>query len=743
MSENLVRSRDAVRQTGGATKYLLALSVLLMFALAGVFAHLSNRQNTLQDSIREDALWAVYQFDRESRTLSQSLTRYLALSRPALEENKALTLRYDILYSRLSILDNGKYESYFEQSEPVDALRPRARDLVLGMEPVFNELMAGGDVPYKVLATTADRLHELLAVTEELLTFTNASVSAARSDAREEIMRLQKLSAWVVLALGISIALLILNLMRQLRIVRAATDEIEATANKMAAAYRAAEAGNQAKSQFMATIGHEIRTPLNAILGMAELLSMGRLGKEERENVRVITSSGTALLEIINEILDFAKIEHGDEPPETVPFHAPDLVRQAMKVMEGRAREQHDRLELVMSGMAGRGWYLGDPNRLRRVLLNLLSNAVKFTEAGTVRVSLSEIRRSDGAGLLFEVVDTGIGIAAEARPRLFNAFSQVDGTISRRFGGTGLGLAICKRIVESLEGKIGFDSEAGEGSRFWFEVPVSAIAAPAPAQSREDNATLPHLKVLLVEDNSVNREVASQFLHKLGQDVSIAVDGSQAVRLAAKEQFDLILMDMQMPVMDGIAATKAIRDLPGKARAVPIVAMTANASDADRRRCVEAGMTGFQSKPISMGQLAAIVANHAPVEDRGRAPSLISGAAETADTEIARAAPDHDRDRVAELVDAVGEDGFRHLVDVFFADAGALLADLGRAMATGDADLGDRTLHSLKGSASNLGFASLAGLAENLRKEQLNAAAAARIAAELARLSASRVDKAA
>jgi len=744
LSENLVRSREAVRKTGGATKYLLALSVLLMFALAAAFTHLSNRQNALQDSIREDALWAVYQFDRESRTLFQTLTSYLSLSRPARDDVNALTLRYDILYSRLSILANGKYEAYFEQSEHVIALRPRARELVLAMEPAFNAMAAGKDVSRKSLDAAATGLRELLDVTEDLLTFTNSTVSAARSDAREEIMHLQKLSAWVVLALGISIALLILNLMRQLRIVRAATDEIEATANKMADAYKAAEAGNQAKSQFMATIGHEIRTPLNAILGMAELLSMGRLGEEERENVRVITSSGTALLEIINEILDFAKIEHGDEPPENVPFHAPELVRQAMNVMEGRAREQRDRLELVMNGMAGRGWYLGDPNRLRRVLLNLLSNAVKFTEGGTVRVSLSEIHRNGASRLLFEVVDTGIGIPEDSRHRLFNAFSQVDGTISRRFGGTGLGLAICKRIVEGLDGRIGFDSEAGEGSRFWFEIPVSAIAAPAPAQSRDDAATLPRLEVLLVEDNAVNREVASQFLRKLGQDVGIAVDGAQAVRLAAERDFDLILMDMQMPVMDGIAATKAIRELPGKARTVPIVAMTANASDSDRRRCVEAGMTGFQSKPISMAQLASIVANHAPAEARDRVSLAMPAAAQPArPAPAAPREPDLDRERVAEMIEAIGEDGFRHLVDVFFADAGALLADLGRAMADSDAELGDRTLHSLKGSASNLGFMSLAALAESLRKERLDATAAARIAAELARLSESRVADAA
>ena len=743
MSENLTRSRDAVRKTGGATKYLLGLSVALMFALAGVFAHLSNRQNALQDSIREDALWAVYQFDRESRTLSQTLARHAAIARPTADDVKALTLRYDILFSRLSILSNGKYQAYFEQSARVDTLRPRARDLVLAIEPVFNDLAAGENVSRKTLEAAADQLHELLGVTEDLLTFTNASVSAARADARDEIIQLQKLSAWVVLALGISIALLIVNLMRQLRIVRAATDEIEATANKMSDAYRAAEAGNQAKSQFMATIGHEIRTPLNAILGMAELLSMGRLGEEERENVRVITSSGTALLEIINEILDFAKIEHGDEPPENVPFHAPDLVRQSMKVMEGRAREQRDRLELVMNGMAGRGWYLGDPNRLRRVLLNLLSNAVKFTEGGTVRVSLSEIHRNGGSRLLFEVVDTGIGIPEDSRHRLFNAFSQVDGTISRRFGGTGLGLAICKRIVEGLDGRIGFDSEPGEGSRFWFEVPVSAIAAPAPAQSRDDASALPRLEVLLVEDNAVNREVASQFLKKLGQSVSIAVDGAQAVAMVAERDFDLILMDMQMPVMDGIAATRAIRELPGTARTVPVVAMTANASDTDRRRCVEAGMTGFQSKPISMAQISQIVANHAPADGRGRIAPASAAASTSLPAENAKVAPDQDRARIAEMVEAIGEDGFRHLVDVFFADAAALLADLGRAMADCDAELGDRTLHSLKGSAANLGFMSLAALAEDLRKERLDAGAAARIAAELARLSETRVADAA
>ncbi len=726
MSPELARSRRAVSKAGRATNYLIVVSVLLMTALAAVFVYLAARQNAMRDSIREDALWSVYQLDREVRMLSQAVDR-ASLSTGDARAAKALGLRYDILYSRLSILDNTKYGAFFSKSPAFISSRRKIRGLVLGMEPVFDAVAKGRLPAPDQLAKIRGTLERLQHVTENLLTFTNASVSAARADTRAQVMQLQQVSVCIVLALGLSIALLILNLMRQFRIVNRASSELEATAMELADAYRAAEAGNRAKSEFMATIGHEIRTPLNAILGMAELLSQSRLAESEMENVRVITSSGTALLEVINEILDFAKIEHGETSRESLPFDPAALVREAVQVMEGRARDQNDRIDLLIDDAVVRTWYLGDPTHLRRVMLNLLSNAVKFTRDGIVRVQLHEVSRGGRPALRFEVADNGIGISEETRHRLFNAFSQVDGTISRRFGGTGLGLAICKKIVEALGGEIGVDSALGVGSCFWFEVPAEHVAA-SDETSREASGSaceLPRLDLLVVEDNQVNQQVARQFLEKLGQRVTIASDGEKAVELVRNRRFDLVLMDMQMPVMDGIAATRAIRAL-GEGHDVPVVAMTANASDEDRRLCLEAGMNGFELKPVSMARLSNLISLH------GRG----ARAADRVPVQASEAAPDslagQDPHRVAELVEAIGEDGFQQLMEAFVGDAAALMRELQAAMAEDDGARRDRALHAMKGAAANLGFAELSALAEDLREAQRSTARMAELSAAMA-----------
>jgi signal transduction histidine kinase len=334
-------------------------------------------------------------------------------------------------------------------------------------------------------------------------------------------------------------------------------------------AKEAAEAGARAKSIFLATMSHEIRTPLNGVLGMASLLRQGRLTPDQRRKVDAITSCGDALLHIINDILDLSKLEAGMMEIESTAFDLPALINSAVEVARGTAATKGIRLEVHAAPDLPRV-FVGDRHRLRQALLNLLSNAVKFTEAGGVVLRAG---RGDPQGQLrIEVSDTGIGIPEEARDRLFKEFSQVDASISRRFGGTGLGLAITQRIIKAMNGRIGVDSEPGEGSCFWFEIPIVAAPETALAEGRAGprveagQAPRPLLpapqsnvanagermsgvrwRVLVAEDMIVNQMVARGLLEARGHHVDVAADGAEAIAKVEANAYDLILMDMQMP----------------------------------------------------------------------------------------------------------------------------------------------------------------------------------------------------
>jgi signal transduction histidine kinase/DNA-binding response OmpR family regulator len=702
-------SGDIIRRAGKATVVLQVFAVVLLLALVLLFVDISRKYSSLQDGVRENALWSVYQLDREARRLHETLHVMIAEKDLSSPRMKTLGTRYDILYSRMNILDKTSFDRRFKADATIGALISAIRENVFQQTPAFDGFAAGGAVSVAVLEDIDQRFEKLVRDTEQLLIYSNNTVSIERADARDAVLELQFKSGILIVVLVACAAFLIYALRRQLRTVKLASLSLEGATNKLQDAYLDAEAGNRAKSQFMATMGHEIRTPLNAILGTAELLELTALPPAIAPGVQTIRRSGQALLEIINEILDFAKIEHGTLTIEVRAVEVASVVAATVEILRDRATERGNQIVLDMPDALPAAVIATDPTRLRQVLLNLLSNAIKFTSEGTVTLSVRPVDLSAGPGLRFEIIDTGIGIEDEGMDRLFRPFSQVDASISRNYGGTGLGLTICKQIIEAMGGAIGVQSRKGEGSTFWFEI-SAAPADPAmmEAQAVEAGKRLPVLRILLVEDNLVNQQVAAGFLAHLGQMVAIAEDGLQAVDFAGRQAFDLILMDMQMPRLDGIEATRRIRSGNGPCSRVPIIAMTANASDDDRQLCAQAGMTGFQSKPVTMRQLRSVLTSISA----GDAIELRQ-AAVTAPDDIFDA-------RRAEIIDVLGPDAFDELLESFFDDAKVLLADLHEALATNDGRNTDRLLHTLKGAASSVGLQAIADHSETLRRRPLS-----------------------
>jgi signal transduction histidine kinase/ActR/RegA family two-component response regulator len=399
-----------------------------------------------------------------------------------------------------------------------------------------------------------------------------------------------------------------------LREVEAARDRIAAQARELERTRDLALEATRAKSAFLATISHEIRTPMNGIIGLTTMLLETPLGADQEDVAKTILQSADSLLTIINDVLDFSKIEAGKLTIERADVNLRQITEDVIRLLGASARDKALALEArVDADVPPR--LIGDPSRLRQVLLNLVGNAIKFTPHGEISVAVACRERRDRAVVIdVSVTDTGIGIAPEVQDRLFQAFTQVDASTTRRYGGTGLGLAICRQLVDLMGGAIGVDSAPDRGSRFWFTVPLE-YAADAPIalamapMVRRDDLTAP-LMVLVVEDNPVNQKVATRMLEKLGHRVTLAHNGFEAVEATARTTYDLVLMDCQMPELDGYGAAARIRARE-TSHHVPIVAVTANVGVDDRERCLAAGMNDYLAKPLRLPELERVLARWA------------------------------------------------------------------------------------------------------------------------------------
>ncbi len=481
-------------------------------------------------------------------------------------------------------------------------------------------------------------------------------------------------------------------------------------------AHEAALRASQAKSEFLAMISHEIRTPMNGVMGMLQLMQGTSLDTLQRDLLSTAHESSAMLLNMLNTILDFSKVTTGRLDLDPVEFDPCELVESVTHPLQFVANERGIELGYICTPGMPR-IVCGDVLRIRQVLTNLLNNSLKFTEKGVITVSVTT--RNTGADemrLLFVVADTGIGIDPEAQTRIFNAFEQADSSTTRRYGGSGLGLALCKQLVELMDGEISVESSPGHGSRFSFEIPAKsrleqyrAVTSGGGMLCEADEATIepPRRRVLVVDDNRVNRRVAGQMLVRLGCDVDEAVGGLDALERLAAERYDLMLLDCQMPDMDGFEVAKHLRASEGAGRHMPIAAMTADAMVGVRQRCLDAGMDDYLSKPIDIHCLEKVLKTHC------EATACEMSSIDTDNTGEENQSVNDVLMCVQALQPLVGAD-YEAMVSGFVSDGDARLDTMHKALLDGDAESLIQAAHSLKGSSGNLGLSMLSKLCDQV-----------------------------
>ena len=708
--------------TSGGTHGRPPLRPVLLYIVGGVLAlvlvavgYVQWRQFKLLDtasSFQNDALgWSFSQLETEQLRLRNELQR--SLDDPVHFNPAAVQLRYDIFVSRVGLVDHeraarimGDEPAYRPAMQRVHAFIVEA-DRFLGANPAET-------LDARALAWLLPRV-DALGVPLHDLSLGASHLLYRRATERNGAVRQQsQLSIALTVFQCVLLFALAFIALRQFRTLTERRRHLETLAESLGKARVDAEAASRAKSVFLANMSHEIRTPFHGMLGMMSLLQDSRLTPAQAGHLEVARESAHHLLQVLNDILDISQLESGKltVAPQTVDL--PQLVAQVEALMRVQAMSKGLALQVEVATEVPR-WVRADATRVKQILFNLLSNAIKFSSAGTIRLGITAGTTAGTHGwVVISVADPGIGMPQAAVDRLFQRFMQGDDSTSRRAGGTGLGLEISRDLARLMGGDITVRSEQGAGSTFTVSLPLPAVGAPdgnASATAREDATSGPALRVLVAEDHAVNRAYMEAVLDKLGHHAVFSVDGDSAVQAVKAqppgEEFDVVLMDLHMPGMDGFAAARAIRALPPPCGQVPIVALTADAFHEARELARESGMNGFLTKPAHLPQLREALARYGGAGAEVRPPPVFAP--------MPPADPDKDgvfdQTIVEDLITSLSAELYTKLLSAFFEARPETLTGLRRAASAGSHETLGAQAHGLKGAALSLGLRTVAEVA--------------------------------
>lgn len=685
---------------------VLLLSLVAAVAMLGAsiqFVRLLDSERDMDAIIREDAIWAVFQADRHMRELDR-LVR-LVSDTGRLDVHDELVRNYDILFSRIGLLERGTFHLDLARGGDLTRKASELSSFVFDLASQIDALDPERPDYWVSVQDLAADIASFPALTNQLLLEANSAMNAQRVSDREARALIQEQLATILIVLILAFVGIFVSLLLQLRQLAMNSRKMALLQERSNRRAIRAQVANQAKTAFLATMSHEMRTPLNGIIGNTELIVYDEpSGRQEVRLSKVLASAGV-LRDLIDGILDFSRMDKGAIQIDPAPVALQDVANALSLTYEDSAR--HKGLSLIVD-MPDEVVVL-DESLLRQALAKLVENALKFSTTGEIKVRAAfpapELLR-------IEVADQGIGIAAEDICRLFRDFNQLDRSRSRSFGGSGLGLALCKRIVEGQGGKIGVESIQGEGSCFWIELPVGRVdLTAAPLSTKGSAESLRPLHVLIAEDNPINADVLSAHLEQLGHRCSVVVNGREAVEFMAHHHADLVLMDMQMPLMDGLEATHILRASGFK---LPIVGVTANAFAQDRADCLAAGMTGFMPKPVTRSALRAML--------EGLELENYTEGSEKSDPYSFPIVPPPQQEQACaassafcDLIAMLGEETALSFLNRFDNDIAEVQGNLETAVGQHDQVTQDNLLHTFKGAALTLGLTTSGHFAQELR----------------------------